>query len=589
MKGKIFNRPCGNKNASAFVIPLTRNAGTNNGRKKKPAGDSLSITRQADLVASGLFWAGAACSLLLWLGSTQAQARNFNKLVVVRPGVACHYYNPMARDFGWDWDADDFAQRPRYYARTPVGFNINDKEFSNDEILVKGEKVDGFYVIKEMRLWTLFGGYTKIPAKPTRRVVERFCRETIQRDGYGYQLYDMSVSRALDAYGYPIVFREREDALNAAGYISRVVVFGDSLSDTGRMRGRLGGIGFLSPPYWLGRFANGPNWVDYLSQRLDLAVANWAVGGAVATEVNDAKIHQIKSYVKLGGQHFVSGSTQDQIEKYLNDHAKLVNGKKTLTDPEKTLYIIWIGANDYVSKIDSKGTLNKFIDKPNQQGGHQRTVKRTVQAIHRQLHKLHCAGAKNFLIINLPDIGVSPDVYKRGINYKKRGSNEKNQRILKTSKTFTLAAQNHNKLLQKISNRLQSADKSIRLAYLDIYQAMQGLENETHQGSKFDHGFTFAKQQIEFQGTRLSFAKACYGGNYLGNKRQPESKVCDHPLSALYWDDVHPTTFAHCWLSYFAQKELAKQGLAPHPGSVDRHKLFCERANPHAMPPRPVF
>lgn len=39
---------------------------------------------------------------------------------------------------------------------------------------------------------------------------------------------------------------------------SRIVMFGDSLSDTGKMYGKMRGYLPSSPPYYQGRFSNGP-------------------------------------------------------------------------------------------------------------------------------------------------------------------------------------------------------------------------------------------------------------------------------------------------------------------------------------------
>lgn len=537
-----------------------------------------------------LFSGGVVCFFALCMPLPKVgQAREFDQLVLVHPGIACHYYDPTAKDFGQDWALEDLRQRSRYYARTPVGFHINGKSFSNDEILVQGKKSDRFYIVKKLRLWSLLHGYTKFSEKPTRHMLEKFCRGTIKSHRRSYELYDMAVSRTFDTHSLPIVFLKREQAQNAAGYISRMVVFGDSLSDTGKMRGKLGSVGFLNAPYWLGRFSNGPNWVDYLSRRLNVVVANWAVGGAVAAEVNDAKIHQITSYLELGGQHFVSGSVQDQIKEYLDNHVKIVKGKKTLAEPEKTLYVIWVGANDYGSKIENEDTLNIFVDTPNQKGGHRRTARRTVRAIEKQFRELYAAGARNFLIINLPNMGKTPTVSKNGENYRKSSAKSKNERIVKTAEAFAMATARHNELLHKVFDTGRLTDKSLRLAYLNMESVMQDLENETHLGSKFHHGFTLSKSEIAFGNTRATFGKACYSGGYLGDEKKPQKKVCDHALSALYWDDVHPTTLAHCWLSYFAQKELAKQQLAPDAGSIEEHKAFCKEANPHAMPPRSSF
>jgi GDSL-like Lipase/Acylhydrolase len=70
-------------------------------------------------------------------------------------------------------------------------------------------------------------------------------------------------------------------------HYDQIVIFGDSLSDTGNLftalKGILGPNSFPPPPYFQGRFSNGPNWVDQLTPQLGLKpnqVLNFAVGGA---------------------------------------------------------------------------------------------------------------------------------------------------------------------------------------------------------------------------------------------------------------------------------------------------------------------
>jgi phospholipase/lecithinase/hemolysin len=69
---------------------------------------------------------------------------------------------------------------------------------------------------------------------------------------------------------------------------SRIVVFGDSLSDTGNFYHLTGGQ--LPPtPYANGRFSNGPLWVEYLADDLGMQVLlenNYAVAGATTGHAN---------------------------------------------------------------------------------------------------------------------------------------------------------------------------------------------------------------------------------------------------------------------------------------------------------------
>ena len=79
-----------------------------------------------------------------------------------------------------------------------------------------------------------------------------------------------------------------------ASPITQIVAFGDSLSDTGN---DLIAFGSPQPPYYQGRFSNGPNWIDDLAGKLGVpdpqpslaGGTNYAYGGATATAINKIK------------------------------------------------------------------------------------------------------------------------------------------------------------------------------------------------------------------------------------------------------------------------------------------------------------
>jgi GDSL-like Lipase/Acylhydrolase len=70
----------------------------------------------------------------------------------------------------------------------------------------------------------------------------------------------------------------------------QLVIFGDSLSDTGNLSRALGGL-FPPPPYFNGRLSNGPLWLEYLAPELGISnVANFAFAGSTTGRSNIASI-----------------------------------------------------------------------------------------------------------------------------------------------------------------------------------------------------------------------------------------------------------------------------------------------------------
>ncbi|MBB1585180.1 SGNH/GDSL hydrolase family protein, partial [Serratia sp. OS31] len=153
--------------------------------------------------------------------------------------------------------------------------------------------------------------------------------------------------------------------------IGKIVAFGDSLSDTNNVF-NASQWRFPNPHSWfLGRFSNGPTWVEYLAKLNQLPLYNWAVGGAAS---NQQKL-------------FIPGLLE-QVDSWLIYMKEAKNYR-----PENTLFTVWIGANDLV-------TYHQSVDK---------LIANQAQALRR----LVGAGAKKILVLNLPDITRAPEFAHR--------------------------------------------------------------------------------------------------------------------------------------------------------------------------------
>ncbi len=67
--------------------------------------------------------------------------------------------------------------------------------------------------------------------------------------------------------------------------VTRIVAFGDSYADTGNFFRLIGGNPYAQV-YPTGRFSGGTNYIDSLSQLLNVPVDNFAIGGALTSNVN---------------------------------------------------------------------------------------------------------------------------------------------------------------------------------------------------------------------------------------------------------------------------------------------------------------
>ena len=102
-----------------------------------------------------------------------------------------------------------------------------------------------------------------------------------------------------------------------------MVIFGDSLSDTGALLNQSFGLAPDQNVYHAGRFSNGPVWVDYVADSLAVPSHSHAYGGATTT---GSKVAVPKPFDKA-------------IAEYLHCHDAQISGDQ--------LYVLWIGHNDY--------------------------------------------------------------------------------------------------------------------------------------------------------------------------------------------------------------------------------------------------
>lgn len=178
--------------------------------------------------------------------------------------------------------------------------------------------------------------------------------------------------------------------LQAASF-THIVAFGDSLTDTGNIFDVTSNpinaalLAFLlpsldtpfpPPPYFDGRFSNGPVWVERMANQLGLGPLtpserggfNYAVGGATTFDDGNFFINLI-----------LPDDVEDQVDAYLNHH----------TPSGNELFVVEGGANDLLSA----GVTDVTIPTGNLAGF---------------ISDLHDAGGRNFLVPNLPSLGKIP-------------------------------------------------------------------------------------------------------------------------------------------------------------------------------------
>ncbi len=166
---------------------------------------------------------------------------------------------------------------------------------------------------------------------------------------------------------------------------TNLYVFGDSLVDAGNTQLAALSVGGSDPApaavgYYKGRFTNGPDYVDLLSRQLYgtdtqaslLGGNNYAFGGALARNNGDP-LPDIA--LQVGAYFARSAGTADA----------------------KALYVINFGGNDLFAALLSPSLIPTFKTD-------------TIDVITAQIAALNAAGARNFLVTGLPNVGGSPGI-----------------------------------------------------------------------------------------------------------------------------------------------------------------------------------
>jgi len=181
--------------------------------------------------------------------------------------------------------------------------------------------------------------------------------------------------------------------LSAQAAYSDVYFFGDSLTDTGNMYTTTFGL-VPAPPYYNGGYSDGPIWVDYLSSGLGLSGAaspflkggnNYAWGGAKSG---------------FNSEFGLPVGLRTQVSAYALTHR--------FSDPD-ALYVIAIGSNDIIG-------IAKDLPGIDDAAARLELAQGVVDNLLFSVNYLIDHGAHNFLIANVPDIGITPGAVSGGFD-----------------------------------------------------------------------------------------------------------------------------------------------------------------------------
>lgn len=335
--------------------------------------------------------------------------------------------------------------------------------------------------------------------------------------------------------------------------INNIVFLGDSLSDNGNIYQLLLHILPKSPPYFQGRFSNGPTWAERVGQnyyqQYYINYENYAYGGATAI-------------LHMPNSKFIAPTILPiEVDKYLIDHL--------FSSKAETLFAIWIGGNDYIF-TDNNIDQEKLTDQ-------------VIAGISAAISNLINHGATKFLILNLPDLGKVPYAG-----------------ITNTQERLSTLTQLHNEKLAREIELLKRANPTITFMFTNIYKKFNDvLLNPTKYNDKYHvhlqnthdacwQGGYLLKNPINKLSLQKDIQAAMASGNgnnkymtaeitnfilanpilastYQSGKMYEQGfKPCDNADGYIFWDGIHPSAVVHQVIALMVEKEIDKTLFANH-------------------------
>lgn len=287
---------------------------------------------------------------------------------------------------------------------------------------------------------------------------------TLEVTENGSFTYDASASASLRALATGTSLQD-SFTYTVAPDFSQLFVFGDSLSDQGRLFAATNQQFPPDPPYFQGRISNGPVWIEEMASRLDLPLSlvnNFSVAGATTSSAN---YNESILGTDLPG-------LADELQQYLAG----LNGQPA--DPN-ALYVVWAGANDFFLPFSDPAVV----------------IGQAVTNLATTVGTLQAVGAQHILVVNLPDLGLTP--YADSIG--------------QAAQLTALSAAFNSALQGALSG------PGLRATFIDIFSTFQNV----------------AENPATFGLTNVT--DAAFNG----------VAVVGDPADYLFWDSVHPTAAGH--------------------------------------------
>jgi len=277
------------------------------------------------------------------------------------------------------------------------------------------------------------------------------------------------------------------------GPFSRLIIFGDSLSDTGNIHKESGLV--PGAPYFEGRFSNGENWVELFARHYGLEARPSYIGGTNFAQGASSSSFGLTDYsgIPLGP------NVRQQIDLY--------RGQPDGTE----LFVVWSGANDLFDVLngDCAATPDAIADN-----------------LFAAVTALYARGGRQFLVPNMPDLGVVP-------RYRGRSR-------------------------EALATQLSLEVNAALGARLDVIEAFPNITVY-----RLDIQSLFAETIANPPAGITNVTDSAWSGSFLGYLGGGE--VVEHPEEYIFWDSIHPTHAGHGLVAQAAIALVDSQLVVPTP------------------------
>jgi len=291
--------------------------------------------------------------------------------------------------------------------------------------------------------------------------------------------------------------------------LNKIVVFGDSLSDSGNLYEYMKHQLPISPPYYQGRFSNGPLWVDLLADYYypgqgKAHMLNYAFGGAGVSEEEDD-----------GDDEEALFTLRREVDSYLLAHLDKAD--------KDSLYVVWMGSNNYLADPDDAD----------------RVVETVTTGIQHSLEQLAQKGAKHFLIVNLPNLGRAPAATD-----------------FDAVESLTYASNHHNEKLADVVSDIQLRYPDVQWLLFDVNLVFRELWEHPERNGLHNVTDTCYEEMINSTPSPTFILKMA-----SSVKPRVSGDAC---TGYLFFDPVHPTEKAHSLMAEMIKSVMSDADIEFH-------------------------